>query len=84
MYEKLVKEIRDSFGDANEINMQSVQNLGYQLAVIKEALRLFPPIPGNLRRMTPIDGWWITGQWIPGDVAVAIDVCAHFLFVEFK
>jgi cytochrome P450 len=76
VYEKLVKEIRGAFKEGNEINMQSVQKLDYLLAVINEALRLFPPVPGNLRRMTPQEGWWITGLWVPGNVVVAVDVCA--------
>jgi cytochrome P450 len=84
VYDKLVNEIRGSFTNANEINRESVKRLDYQHAVIKEALRLFPPIPGNLRRMTRSNGCGITNQWFPPGVAVAIDVCAPFPFVVFK
>jgi hypothetical protein len=56
--------------------MQSVQKLDYLLAVINKGLRLSPPVPGNLRRVTPREGPWITRWWIPGNVDVAVDIYA--------
>lgn len=41
---------------------------------INEALRLFPPLPGNLRRIVPPEGKLICGKWVPGGTLVAVDV----------
>jgi cytochrome P450 len=41
--EKLVKEIRTTFPTEDEINMVTTFNLKYELAVIEESLRIFPP-----------------------------------------
>lgn len=39
-------------------------------AVIWEAMRLIPIVPSGLERMTPSEGLWIGGRYIPGDVIV--------------
>ncbi len=41
--EKLVKEIRTAFATEDDITMVSTYNLKYELAVIEESLRIFPP-----------------------------------------
>ena len=41
--ETLVKEIRTTFQAGDEINMASTSALKYELAVIEEGLRIFPP-----------------------------------------
>jgi cytochrome P450 len=41
---------------------------------INEALHLFPPLPGNLRRIVPPEGKLICGKWVPGGKLVAADV----------
>lgn len=41
---------------------------------INEALRLFPPLLGNLRRIVPPEGKLICGKWVPGGTLVAVDV----------
>ncbi|CZR65384.1 related to isotrichodermin C-15 hydroxylase (cytochrome P-450 monooxygenase CYP65A1) [Phialocephala subalpina] len=74
--DRMVNEIRSSFTDASEITMAGVQKLDYTLAVIKEGLRLYPPFPGNLRRITPPEGWIISGHNIPGNTLVAVDMYA--------
>lgn len=38
---------------------------------INEALRLFPPVPSGLQRMTPPEGVKIAGRYIPGDTLVS-------------
>lgn len=41
--EKLVKEIRTTFPTEDGINIVSTNSLKYELAVIEEGLRIFPP-----------------------------------------
>jgi cytochrome P450 len=41
--DKLVKEIRTTFQNEDSITMVSTSGLKYELAVIEEALRIFPP-----------------------------------------
>lgn len=73
---KLTAEVRSAFQDTSEISIYSVQKLEYQMAVINEALRLFPPLPGNLRRTTPPEGCIISDLFVPGNVIVGVDIYA--------
>jgi cytochrome P450 len=41
--EQLIKEIRITFPTEDSINMASTSSLKYELAVIEEGLRIFPP-----------------------------------------
>lgn len=45
-------------------------------AVINESLRLFPPVPGNLRRITPPSGCFIGKDVFPGNTIVGYDMYA--------
>lgn len=65
---KLAAEIRGRFQDEGSITIQSVSQLEYLTACIREALRRFPPIPEGLPRVVPPEGECISGQWIPGGV----------------
>jgi len=59
--------------------MARVSKLDYLLASINEGLRLFPPLPGNMRRYTPPEGSTIAGTFIPGNTMVAIDQYAAYV-----
>ncbi len=62
VYDKLVREIRQRFHSAEEINGKSTDALVYLKAVIEEGLRLFPPIAVGLPRVSPgetVDGYFI-------------------------
>lgn len=43
----------------------------YLNGCINEALRLSPPVPSGMQRLTPKEGARIAGRWIPGDVLVS-------------
>lgn len=73
---KITAEIRSTFTSDSEINMASVQSLHYTLAVIHEGLRLFPPLPGSMRRIAPAGGCHIAGKYVPGGTLVAVDLFA--------
>ena len=66
---RATSEVRNAFQDGSPIDIQSVSNLKYLSAVIQEALRLFPPVPEGLPRVTPLEGQKICDLWIPGGVS---------------
>jgi cytochrome P450 len=68
--EKLQAEIRSSFSAEEEITMLSVSHLSYLDAVIEESLRLYPPVPIALNRLTPPEGAEVCGEWVPGNVSL--------------
>lgn len=43
---------------------------------INEILRLYPPVPTGLQRLTPPEGATIAGRYIPGDMNVIIPTYA--------
>jgi cytochrome P450 len=68
----LTKEIRSSFTSESEISFTNVSQLKYLLAVLNEALRVYPPVPGALPRAVPGKGAPIEGRWVPGGTAVSV------------
>lgn len=49
---KLRQEIEDVLGDERSVTRTHVRNLHYLDCVLKESLRLYPPVPANLRFAT--------------------------------
>jgi cytochrome P450 len=76
--EKLVAEIRSTFQSDADITMTSVRQLKYELSAIEEALRLFPPVPTMLPRVTPENGCMIAGQFVPEGTTVSMNLFAAF------
>ena len=70
---KLKTEIRTTFKSEFEINIAGVQSLKYTLAVIYEGMRMFPPLPGSMRRIVSPGGRQIAGYFIPEGTLVAVD-----------
>lgn len=66
---KVTKEIREKFRDESLLTIQSLTRTTYLTACIEEALRLVPPVPEGLPRVTPQEGEWICGHWVPGGVS---------------
>lgn len=55
-----------------EITAHHVQNLEILNGIINETLRLYPPVPTTLWRLTPPEGLWIDEEtYIPGNVTVS-------------
>ncbi|KAL8937917.1 MAG: hypothetical protein Q9216_004179 [Gyalolechia sp. 2 TL-2023] len=68
-----------TFPEEALITIQSVAQLDYLTACIREALRRFPPIPEGLPRIVPPEGEWILGQRIPGQTFVQVSTLATSL-----
>ena len=63
VYKKLALEVRGAFERYEQIDGRSTLTLPYLKAVIEEGLRIYPPIPIGLPRVSP--GETIDGQYIP-------------------
>ncbi|KAI1428035.1 isotrichodermin C-15 hydroxylase [Xylaria sp. FL1777] len=70
--EKVKEEVRSSFKDASEININTVGNLKYMLAVLNEALRTYPPVTSGLVRTTPKGGAQIADYFVPEGALVEV------------
>lgn len=70
---KLSEEIRQAFKSEEEINMLSVQDLTYLLAVLEETSRIYPPVPGAGSRSIDEGGDVIIGHYLPAKVSPCID-----------
>ncbi|KAH8811274.1 cytochrome P450 [Xylogone sp. PMI_703] len=68
--ERLKAEVRGHFYKEDDINMVSVNALQYMLAVLDEAMRIFPPVTIGSLRNTPPQGDTISGYFIPGGARV--------------
>jgi cytochrome P450 len=80
-YDKLVREVRDTFETEDDITLQRVNHLEYMLAVLNEGLRLYPPVPSGLPRITPPGGEFIEGYWIPEKVCIRIPELGAYPFL---
>jgi len=58
--------------EKNGINPKDASERPFLEGVINEALRLFPPVPSGLPRVTPKEGIIIAGVFIPGDTIVSV------------
>ena len=74
----LESEIRSSFPSEKDITAESTKRLPYRQAVLLEALRLCPPVPDSMRRVTPKDGAMIAGHFIPSGIVVGVTAYAAF------
>lgn len=79
LLKKLQDEVRGAFQRYEEINGTTAGNLKYLHAVCLEALRVCPPLPLALPRVTPPGGDIIDGHFVPEGVR---DVCSHLAFTN--
>ncbi|OBT62545.1 hypothetical protein VE03_07403 [Pseudogymnoascus sp. 23342-1-I1] len=71
--EKLKREIRETFKEEKDIDVAGVNGLEYMLAVLDEAMRMYPPVPAGLPRNVPGDGDVINDRWVPGGTSVSVN-----------
>lgn len=72
VYKRLVAEIRETLTNEEELRWETVKDLRYLDATVKEALRLFPPSPASQQRVVPPGGATIDGYYIPAGMTVAV------------
>jgi cytochrome P450 family 628 len=63
----LRREIVELGGD---LSAPKLLNLKHMNGAINESLRMHPPVPGGVARLTPPEGVTIGGTYIPGDINV--------------
>ncbi|KAL7810678.1 cytochrome P450 [Trichoderma aethiopicum] len=69
---KLAQEVRSMFNSPQEITITSVQHLTYMLAVIDEAMRLYPPVVAGLTRLISEGGAVVAGEYVPEGTYVEV------------
>ncbi|KAL6806352.1 cytochrome P450 [Trichoderma sp. SZMC 28013] len=70
--QKTTDEVRSSFSNEGEIDLLSVQKLGYMMAVLQETLRMYPPVPTAIPRKAQPGGDVICGQYVPENTVLGI------------
>jgi cytochrome P450 family 628 len=76
--ETLQREIDELFVETTTPEAAALGKLPYLNAVINETLRLHPPVPSGLQRMTPPQGVTIAGTFVPGNTIVQVPT--HTIF----
>lgn len=70
--EKLRTEIKDLWKEDTPFNLWDFQNAEYLNGVINEAMRMHPPVPSGVQRITPPEGVTIDGVFVPGSVNITV------------
>ena len=77
VYDILTSEIRTKFSSVDEIHIGSkLSSCHYLRACIDEALRMCPPVPTDLPRVTLKGGATIDREFVPENICVGTSICA--------
>ncbi|ETS81741.1 hypothetical protein PFICI_06743 [Pestalotiopsis fici W106-1] len=68
----LQKEVDDLYNSTENVDAVALQKLQFMDGVINESLRLHPPVPSGVQRMTPPEGLRIDQTFIPGNTIIQI------------
>ncbi|KAL9083283.1 MAG: hypothetical protein Q9165_008589 [Trypethelium subeluteriae] len=75
--QKLVHEIRSTFQNEGDIVIERLQGLKYLHACLEEGLRMFPPVPAAMPRVTTAPTL-IDGREVPAGTSVGVTTLAAF------
>jgi cytochrome P450 len=67
---KLRAELKSLVKSEKDFDVKDVRDAKHLNAIINETLRLNPPVPSGLYRLTPPEGIMVGETYIPGDVTV--------------
>ncbi|KAI9927449.1 hypothetical protein MW887_003062 [Aspergillus wentii] len=67
---KLRQELAPHLTESGTYHHENLFHLNHLNAVINEAMRLHPPIPSGMTRLTPPEGITIDGVYIPGNTTL--------------
>ncbi|KAM3421585.1 hypothetical protein BST61_g1972 [Cercospora zeina] len=76
--DKLKHAVRGTWQTFDQITLAEVNNLPYLLAVLNEALRLFPPVPVGFGRKIASESAQISDHWLPGGTGASISEYAAY------
>ncbi|GKT90115.1 LOW QUALITY PROTEIN: benzoate 4-monooxygenase cytochrome P450 [Colletotrichum tofieldiae] len=71
-YKKLQEEVDEYFRQHDKPEHAALSKLQYLQACVDESLRLHPPVPSGVQRMTPPEGLQVDDVWLPGDTIVFV------------
>ncbi|KNG49528.1 cytochrome p450 protein [Stemphylium lycopersici] len=76
---QLNDEIRGEFASADDMTMERLAALPYLTACIKEAFRVYPPVPLGLPRITPANGSTVGDHFVPPNTIMMIPQHAMYM-----
>lgn len=86
LVEYLRKEIDQYFEEHEIVDAMSLSKLKSLDGVINEGLRLHPPVPSGIQRVTPPNGLFVGETFIPGNTIVQIPFHTTFrgMYISFR
>jgi len=75
---KLRHEIQGNFGTENDITIASVTKLPYLHTILNEALRIYPPFAGGLKRRAASSEHTVSSYVVPQEVGLAQKIDSLF------
>ncbi|KAF3054060.1 hypothetical protein E8E11_010913 [Didymella keratinophila] len=75
---QLLSELRSAFRSSSEMTFQSLAPLKVLNSIIQESLRMYPPLPIDMPRMTTKEGASGAGTYIPPHTRVGIPMYPAF------
>jgi len=78
IYEKLKEELDLAFPTEQELTVQKVEQLPYLVAVMDEALRIYPVGLAGQASIIPPGGDTVAGHWLPGGTGVSMNQYAVY------
>jgi len=75
---KLTDEIRSSFKAESEITLDNLETMPYLNAILREGMRIAPPVPTSIPRIVPPEGDLVCGEILPGGTFVGVHQFAAY------